>query len=180
VYQVDESPRYAGLGTWQHTATFSSWISGETWRPLPRREWSIRKDYDVLIGSNRHTVTATGWVQEENNLKTRLITGRSPEYLAREYGVARYQRIRDFSFAEADRYYRQTRDFWNTVRAEWRVWFAQEPTIKLRGQVDQLQLYEPLFEQAGLIADAEPAMVPNAATQQRAIREALQAMRPIH
>ncbi len=70
VYQVDESPRYASVGRWQHaTGSFSSWISGDTRRPLPRREWSVRKDYQVLIGTNRHTITPTGWIQEENNLK---------------------------------------------------------------------------------------------------------------
>jgi hypothetical protein len=37
VYQVDESPRYASLGKWTHTGSFSSWLSDETWRPLPRR-----------------------------------------------------------------------------------------------------------------------------------------------
>ncbi|HEY8509911.1 MAG TPA: DUF6607 family protein, partial [Steroidobacteraceae bacterium] len=64
VYQVDESPRYASIGRWEHTPSFSTWISAETWRPLPRREWSVRKDYHVLIGTNRHTITPTGWVQE--------------------------------------------------------------------------------------------------------------------
>ena len=28
----------------------------DTWRPLPRREWSVRDDYQALIGTNRHTV----------------------------------------------------------------------------------------------------------------------------
>src|SRR5688572_20887940 len=39
VYQVDESPRYASIGRWQHTESFSTWVSADTWRPLPRREW---------------------------------------------------------------------------------------------------------------------------------------------
>jgi len=106
VYQVDESPRYASVGRWQHTATFSSWISGDTWRPLPRREWSVRDDYHVLVGTNRHTVAPTGWLQEENNLKAvldgqRAIDAAKP-YVGREYGVARYERIRDGDFAAAD------------------------------------------------------------------------------
>ena len=41
-------------------------------------------DYDVLVGTNRHTITPTGWVQEENNLKLALNQKR---FLAREYGV---------------------------------------------------------------------------------------------
>ena len=91
MYQVDESPRYAGLGSWEHTASFSSWRSAHTWRPLPRREWSVRDDYQVLVGTNRHTIIPTGWVQEENNLKGVLTAAReldpSRPYVAREYGV---------------------------------------------------------------------------------------------
>ena len=106
VYQVDESPRYASLGRWQHTASFSTWLSADTWRPLPRREWSVRDDYHLLLGINRHTVGPTGWVQEENNLKAVLTEQREIDpalpYVAREYGVARYERIRDFDFAAAD------------------------------------------------------------------------------
>ncbi len=173
VYQVDESPRYASLGTWEHTSAFSSWISGDTWRPLPRREWSVRKDYDVLIGTNRHTVTATSWVQEENNLKAKLVDGR-PEYVAREYGMARYDRIKDFSFAEADDYYSKTRGFWNQVRTAWSDWFKRDTTVRLRGHVDQLELFKPLFAHAEKIS-TDPAT--NAANQQ-AIEQALQGMRP--
>src|SRR6185369_9994055 len=99
VYQVDDSPRYASRGRWEHTDGMSTWISEETWRPLPRREFSVRKDYDVLVGTNRHTITATGWVQEENNLKLATAEGR---YLAREYGVARYERIRDYDFGPGE------------------------------------------------------------------------------
>src|ERR1051325_9676992 len=83
VLQVDDSPRYAARGRWEHGDGVSTWISDETWRPLPRREFSVRKDYDVLVGTNRHTITPQGWVQEENNLKLVLAEQR---YLAREYG----------------------------------------------------------------------------------------------
>ena len=71
VLQVDDSPRYAARGRWQHGDSFSTWIGDETWRPLPRREFSVRSDYQVLVGTNRHTITPGGWVQEENNLKLR-------------------------------------------------------------------------------------------------------------
>ena len=35
VYQVDDSPRYQSTGHWQHKNNYSSWLSQETWRPLP-------------------------------------------------------------------------------------------------------------------------------------------------
>lgn len=157
VYQVDESPRYASIGRWQHSASFSTWLSGHTWRPLPRREWSVREDYQVLVGTNRHTVQPTGWVQEENNLKAVLTPQReidsSHPYVAREYGVARYERIRDADFAAADRYYQRTRQFWDQVRDNWSDLFAKQGSATLRGPVDKLGLFEPLFARADEIAD---------------------------
>src|SRR5688572_22664975 len=122
VLQVDDSPRYAARGRWQHTDSMSTWISDETWRPLPRREFSVRKDYQVLVGTNRHTITPTGWVQEENNLKLAL---KDKRYLAREYGVARYERIRDYDFGPGERYFRQTEPFWAEVRAAWQEIYAK-------------------------------------------------------
>ena len=55
------------LDPFPHGGGVSTWISDETWRPLPRREFSVRKDYDVLVGTNRHTITAQGWVQENGD-----------------------------------------------------------------------------------------------------------------
>ena len=143
VYQVDDSPRYAARGRWQHSEGVSTWISDETWRPLPRREFSVRKDYDVLVGTNRHTITPHGWVQEENNLKLALGAQR---YLAREYGVARYERIKDYGFGAAERYFTRTEAFWAEVRAAWREQAAARFT--LRAQPDQAQLFVPFFEYA--------------------------------
>ena len=152
VHQVDESPRYAAVGRWQHTASFSTWLSGETWRPLPRREWSVRDDYQVLVGTNRHTIGPAGWVQEENNLKTVLTQQRQTDstrpYVAREYGVARYERIRDADFAAADRYYQRTKAFWDQVRDAWAKIFATTGSATLRGPVDKLGLFRPLFARA--------------------------------
>jgi len=152
VYQVDESPRYASMGRWQHSSSMSTWISGDTWRPLPRREWSVRDDYQLLLGTNRHTVGPTGWVQEENNLKTVLDAQRQLDaakpYVAREYGVARYERLRDADFAAADRYYERTRGFWDQVRDAWSDVFAKQGNVTLRGPVDKLGLFRPLFERA--------------------------------
>lgn len=177
VYQVDESPRYASVGRWEHSASFSTWLSGETWRPLPRREWSVRDDYQVLVGTNRHTVAPTGWVQEENNLKTVLTDARavdpSKPYVAREYGVARYERIRDTSFALADEYYGKTKQFWDQVRNEWSQVFGKQGEVTLKGPVDKLGLFHPLFAQADAIAEKGAAASEQNAT---VIRDALENM----
>jgi hypothetical protein len=173
VYQVDESPRYAGIGRWSHSTSFSTWIGGDTWRPLPRREWSVRKDYQVLLGTNRHTINANGWVQEENNLKTVVgadhrIDPTHP-YLAREYGVARYSRIRDADFAAADEYYNRTRAFWDKVVASWSDRFRANARVSLKAPVDQAGLFQSLFEYADTLAAGQKPAVP----EDQAIRTSL-------
>jgi hypothetical protein len=159
VYQVDESPRYASVGKWEHSPSMSTWLSGDTWRPLPRREWSVRKDYQVLIGTNRHTIIPTGWIQEENNLKGVLTDDRKlaadQPYRSREYGVARYERLQNPEFAAADEYYERTRKFWDQVRDAWAARFRATPQITLRAPVDQAGLFHPLFEHADKLASGE-------------------------
>ena len=145
VTQVDDSPRYAALGRWEHSGGVSTWLSAETWRPLPRREFSVRKDYDVLVGTNRHTITPTGWVQEENNQK---MISTEKRYLAREYGVARYERIRDYDFSAGETYYKRTEPFWTEVRAAWRELEEGRGRFSVRAPVDQAQLFLPFFEYA--------------------------------
>jgi hypothetical protein len=145
VLQVDDSPRYAARGRWRHEGGVSTWLSDETWRPLPRREFSVRKDYDVLVGTNRHTITPHGWVQEENNLKLALNQKR---FLAREYGVARYERIRDYDFSAGETYYTRTEPFWAEVRAAWRELEEARGRFAMRAPVDQGQLFIPFFEYA--------------------------------
>jgi hypothetical protein len=149
VLQVDDSPRYAARGRWKHDGGISTWISDETWRPLPRREFSVRKDYDVLVGTNRHTITPTGWVQEENNLK---LASAEKRFLAREYGVARYERIRDYDFGPGESYYRRTEPFWAEVRAAWRELEEREGRFAMRAPSDQGQLFLPFFEYAEKLA----------------------------
>ena len=175
VLQVDESPRYASIGRWQHTASFSTWIGGDTWRPLPRREWTVRSDYQVLLGTNRHTILPTGWLQEENNLKAvvtkdRVIDPAHP-YVGREYGLARYERISDGDFAAGDHYYEATKAFWQRVEDRWNSDFAKEVTVALRGQVDQKNFFVPLFERAERIENEGPSPDDDAA-----IRAALDGM----
>ena len=102
VFQVDDSPRYEAVGEWVHEGSYSAWTSETTWRPLPRREETVRSDYQVLMGTNRHTITPTGWVQEEDNLKVVLDADGKPSadvpYLSREVGVNRYGAHRGLRF----------------------------------------------------------------------------------
>jgi len=156
VWQVDDSPRYAAWGEWRHTPERSWWTSGETWRPLPRREFSVRDDYDALVGTNTHIVLPTGWVQEEHNVKASLSgTGEIESRLAREVGVVRYERIRGFDTAPGDSYWENTAAFWGEVRAYWQRAMRNEERIRLKPEVDGEKLFQPLFERAAAIDDGK-------------------------
>jgi len=159
VYQVDDSPRYEATGRWEHNANYSTWGSDETWRPLPRREFSVRDDYDVLVGTNRHTITPTGWIHEELNQKVVLSgpgePGRDLPVLARESGLNRYERIVDHDFSAGDEYWARTAPFWADVRDAWEAQKASNKTFSITPRVDDKLLFQAMFEYAGSIEDAE-------------------------
>jgi hypothetical protein len=157
VYQVDDSPRYESYGRWEHKPNFSTWQSQLTWRPLPRREHSVRNDYQILEGYNRHTILPDGWVQEEENYKLKLSEQGKPAgdmpYLAKELGVNRYQRIKDFDFSAGDAYWQKTGDFWRIVREEWQAIVRERKAFHLREEVDGQVLFMPFFEYAETVDD---------------------------
>ncbi|WP_405222837.1 DUF6607 family protein [Lentisalinibacter sediminis] len=158
VYQVDDSPRYESFGDWVHTDSYSIWESAETWRPLPRREFSVRDDYDVLIGTNRHTVLPDGWVHEEDNRKVVLEAegdGMVPaDILARETGVNRYQRVADYDWSAGERYWQRTAPFWRQVRAAWGEIFRRHESVRVAKRADGRSLVMTMFSLAdGTSAD---------------------------
>lgn len=160
VFQVDDSPRYAGYGRWEHLGNVSTWRGSRTWRPPPRREFSVRSDYDVLVGTNRVTITPTGWVQQEENLKIALAAAGEPAatdpVLAEEIGLERFERLRAFDDSAARRYAERTEPFWREVRGAWDEIIATHDRFTLRGAPDRDQLFVPLFEYAERLADGAP------------------------
>jgi len=149
VFEVSDAPRYESTGRWVHEGATSTWTSGKTWRPLPRREYTKRSDYDVLIGINRHIVRADGWSHEQDNEKHVLATGKG---LVRERGENRYVRATLSEAPQAEEYMHKTSAFWEAVRAEWAVTFAARPRFALAKDVDNKLLYEVLFA----LADEPP------------------------
>jgi len=140
VYQVNDQPRYAGVGAWQHIGDASTWAA-ESWRPLPRREATKRSDYHVMISSHRHSLTATGWVHEQLNRKVVLDEMGQPEaVLAHEAGVNTYQRSdsekAQIDFAAGSRYWQETQQYWAAVRSEWAERLAPYELLHIEARVD--------------------------------------------
>ncbi|BCM25585.1 DUF6607 family protein [Methyloradius palustris] len=152
VYQVDDSPRYGGVAVWQHLSNFSSWNSPDTWRPLPRREYTVRDDYQLLMGNNRQIILPTGWVHEQQNNKVVLDSNAQPQVLnaviAREFGFNRYERITGFDFSLADAYVKNTEPFWSEIRKQWAELTSQGKPIQLRSAPDKGMLYLPVVTYA--------------------------------
>lgn len=157
VYQVDDTPRYEALGEWVYDGNYSSWTSAVTWRPLPRREFSVRDDYNVLSGVNRITITPSGWVHEQDNLKM-VVDEKGKElgndpYLAKEIGLDRYERISDFNDAPAREYWERTAPFWADVREVWEDAVKANPTLILNSEYQGRKLYEYLFDYSDRLAE---------------------------
>ena len=130
VYQVDDSPRYTGVGRWHHDGNLSSWES-RSWRPLPRREYTKRSDYHVLVARNRHTLTPTGWVHEQDNYKLVLGDKENP-IIAREVGFNVYDRVDNVDFSKVKKYWKATKEFWAEVREAWAKLRDGKRTVQLK------------------------------------------------
>ena len=152
VYQVDDSPRYEAMGKWHHRPGLSEWQSTEKRRPLPRREFSVRNDYQTLLGRHRITITQSGWIQEEDSLKLVLKpNNEKPEtgaMLAREAGISRYERITGYDFDAGDAYWEKSESFWRDVRAYWSEVYESSQSFELKKRVGGEVLFATLFDMA--------------------------------
>jgi hypothetical protein len=118
VWQTDDSPRYGGVGRWVHGLGRSLWTSNDTLRPLARRDAIRNPPYDHYRAINRHAITPSGWVHEQDNEKIGLRDG-APVVIVHEDGVNTYERFGDYAVAAADAYWSDTSAYWAGVRQAW-------------------------------------------------------------
>ena len=156
VYEVSDAPRYCGTGRWDHDTGAATWTSDLSWRPLPRREYTLRSDYNALSVVNRHTITPGGWTHEQFNTKVLRKPDGSMEEVAREFGFNDYQKDTDVDFGQAYRYWEATAGYWARVRAHWDRFLAQAPGVHLKMPLDGMKMIMPLFTQAGEVEAGTP------------------------
>ncbi|QJU59847.1 hypothetical protein HL653_20745 [Sphingomonas sp. AP4-R1] len=135
VYQTDDSPRYGGLGRWRYDDGVARWMSDETSRPLARRDATRKPPYDHYIGTNRHALTPTGWVHEQDNAKIGTKDG-TRQTFAHEVLLNSYVPASDFPVAAADEYWVKTKDYWAAVRADWAQAVARNKGLTLGEDAD--------------------------------------------
>ncbi len=118
VWQTDDSPRYGGVGRWSHDYGVPRWTSGESWRPLARRDAVRKPVYDRYLGINRHALTPDGWVHSQDNMKLGLKDGALLPYV-QETVINSYDRDTGLQIARADDYWAKTKGYWAAVRGAW-------------------------------------------------------------
>jgi hypothetical protein len=118
VTSVDDTPRYESLGRWVHEFGESSWTSEPTRRPLPRREYEVRDDYDYLIVNNRYSLTPTGWAHSQDSRKVVDRDGKKV-ILSHETGLNQYVRTDDALAVQAADWWKENATVWNSIRNFW-------------------------------------------------------------
>ena len=121
VYQVDDSPRYAGWGQWEDTNGVTRWRSNWTVRPLARRDAVRDPIYDRYVGINRHQITPTGWIHWQDNTKMMPAEDGSGELIpvVQEYVLNTYERFDGYNVEAAEAYWSETAAYWEAVRGAW-------------------------------------------------------------
>jgi hypothetical protein len=119
VTQTDDTPRYEGYGKWVHEFGHSYWQSSPTRRPLPRRDYTKRSDYDYLLVTNRHSLSADGWVHFQDNLKIVDREGEPVRTLCHELGRNTYNHTESDLADQALAWWDEHGTFWNGVRRFW-------------------------------------------------------------
>ena len=163
VTQVDDSPRYEGIAAWVHHEQSSEWTAPAN-RPKPRRE-EKRDDYDLLVVTNRHTITPLGWFHEQDN--TKWVKREGKVYpLVREIGYNPYLRVKDHDFAKANAYWAKTSGFWKDVRMVWEELSPAQGSVKVQTKAEPGLLMDVV---ADLVEETEDGEAPDVAK----IRETL-------
>lgn len=155
VFEVSDAPRYCGTGRWDYANGIATWTSDLSWRPLPRREYTKRSDYNAVSAINRHTLTPSGWTHEQFNTKVLRKPDGTQVELAREFGFNDYQKTTEVDFKPAYKYWEATRDFWGKVRMRWDAFLVKPPGVHLKTKIDGMAMIIPLFTQAGELEEGK-------------------------
>jgi hypothetical protein len=143
VWEVSDAPRYQGASEWMTIEGKTVW-QNTTDAPLPRREYSVRNDYNILKRTNRLVITNDGWLHEQDNKKIIRKDG-ADKLLVEEKGINSYKRLDDSRCASAKAYWEKNKVYWTKVRKAWEEYTNVNSTVQLKSQVDGKVLHDHLF-----------------------------------
>ena len=144
VYQVDDSPRYAGSGSWVHVDGRNYWESNSD-APLPRREYTTRQDYNVLNRNNKQEVFDWGWIHNQDNKKVVRKDGADDQVIVEEKGLEYYKKVEDGKCKLAQNYWNEYAPVWSAVRQTWDERMAQKKDLETMPDVGDTYLYKKIW-----------------------------------
>lgn len=153
VYQVDDSPRYDGYAHWLNVDGKTYWES-QVFAPLPRREYTKRSDYNVMLRNNKHKITEYGHLHELDNAKI-IRTEEKDSVLVLEKGHNTYRKVEDSHCQAAKDWWLKNRRYWVDVRAVWEEIISEEKFINIQWKVDDKKLWQELFALGDSYTDAQ-------------------------
>ena len=98
------------------------------------------------MGVNRHTLTPSGWVHEQDNFKQVSNTG---QVLCREVGLNQYFKTQEVDFTEVKKYWSNHNEYWLKVSKMWDQRMDSSPQLSLHKTQEGKPLYRHLFEIIG-------------------------------
>jgi hypothetical protein len=143
IWEVSDEPRYQGFSQFVNLDNRILWQS-TTDAPLPRREYSVRNDYNILKRTNRMNITDSGYLHEQDNVKIIRKDGKDV-VLVEEKGLNSYKRIDNKSCSPALKYWEKNKGYWEKVRSAWEQQINSSTVIKLQQKVDGKFLHEYLM-----------------------------------
>ena len=135
VYQVDDSPRYAGWGQFETQGGVRRWRSSWTWRPLARRDAVRNPVYDRYLSINRHQSSPDGWIHWQDNTKMAEENGKLRP-IVQEYVLNTYTKFDGYNVKAADDYWAKTKGYWAAVRGLWDEVAAKRGGIHVAEKAD--------------------------------------------
>lgn len=156
VYEVSDAPRYCGTGKWRFGSGDPTWISDAGYRPLPRREYTKRDDYNVLAVINSHSIVADGWTHGQDNTKAIRDGEMETGQVVREKGLNTYRRITGYNFKPGYDYWENTSDYWQRIRAEWDRRISENQGVLLAYPVDGMKMIKDMYWQSERARKGKP------------------------
>lgn len=144
VWEVSDEPRYQGYSQFVDLEDKIIWQS-TTDAPLPRREYSVRSDYNILRRTNRLNITDSGYIHEQDNEKIIRKSGQD-KLLTQEKGINSYKRLDEKQCAAAKYYWEQNKMYWEKVRKIWADYIDSLTSLSLKAEVDGKMLHEYLID----------------------------------
>lgn len=146
VWEVTDAPRYQGSAPWQVVNGHTIWENTAD-APLPRREYTQRKDYNILNRTNRLVITNTGYDHVQDNKKV-IRTEEGDKTLVEEKGLNRYEIQDKTNCTAGEKYWEEHKGFWLALEQEWQKIMESKNRIELIEQVDGKDLMTRLFAMA--------------------------------